>query len=85
LGLRILPPGPETQELRNEIEGLLQLAISQAASGKVQPKLVVRIRRDINQLGRLLNQHADALPVSPYTIAEAKRFLTLLRELAESL
>jgi hypothetical protein len=85
LGLRILPPGPQTKELRSEVETLFKLVILQEASGHVNHKLVSKIERDLQMLRRLLNEHSDQLVVPPYTIREAQRFLKRLKDLVEVL
>ncbi len=85
LGLRILPPGPETEELRNEVDTLVKLAVLEAAQGKVRPKTVSQVERDLKKLRRLLYRNADRLVVPPSTIREAKRFLSRLRRFVEAL
>ena len=85
LGLRILPPGPRTRELRSEIEALVKQALRQADSGRVDRKLLANIRRDLDKLGRLLAEHADTMSVSRFTLKEAARFLKELKELVQDL
>ena len=85
LGLRILPPGPETKELRSEVESLLKRAARQALSGKVSPKLVLMVKWDLGKLRRLLNERADAMPVSGATVDEAEWFLDQLEDFVEGL
>jgi hypothetical protein len=85
LGLRILPPGPQTRELRSEIEALVKQALRQADSGRVNGKLLANIRRDLDKLGRLLAERADTLSVSRFTLKEAARFLKELKELVQDL
>jgi hypothetical protein len=85
LGLRILPPGPEVAELRGEVDALVKLALRQAESGKVRPQLVKRIHRDLATLERLLEERADRLPASGYTIREARRFLKDLNDMVAAL
>ncbi len=85
LGLLILPPGPQTKELRNEVETLLKLALKQASKGPVSPRLVSKIKWDLGKLRRLLNGRADAMPVADETIAEARGFLEDLQDFVEAL
>jgi hypothetical protein len=84
LGLRILP-SEESTTLRSEVETFVKMAVYQETSGHVSSKLVSKVKRDLTQLRRLLNKQADRLPVSPYTITEAKRFLKRLKSLVEAL
>jgi hypothetical protein len=85
LGLRILPPGAETQALRGEVETFIKLALLQERSGKVNRKLVSKVERDLKKLRRFLDENVDRLDVPPETIREAKRFLRRLRDFVEAL
>jgi hypothetical protein len=80
LGLRILPPGPQSRELRSEIEARVKQALRQADSGRVDRKLLAKVRRDLDKLDRLLAEHADTLTVSQFTLKEAARFLKELKD-----
>jgi hypothetical protein len=84
LGLRILP-SEEGTNLRSEVETFVKMAVYQETSGHVNSKLVSKVKRDLTKLRRLLNEQADRLPVSPYTITESKRFLKRLKSLVEAL
>jgi hypothetical protein len=85
LGLRILPPAEETQVLRKEIETFLRAALKGLGSGKAPASALKEARLDIARFQRLLTRHADRLPVSGYTVTEAKRYLRRLQLFAKGL
>jgi hypothetical protein len=85
LGLRILPPAEETEALRQEIETFLRASLKGLGSGKAPASALNEARRDIARLQRLLARHADRLPVSAYTVKEARRYLRRLELFAKGL
>jgi len=85
LGLRILPPNSETKGLRQEVDTLYQVALLQASRGQVQPRLVGRAKQDIEELRRMLDKKAPDMPVSDFTITEARRFLRRTKGLLQAL
>jgi len=78
LGLRILPPAPETQTLRRQIDGLVRLLAQQAASGQVSSSTIQEASRAVDQLHARLRDRKDSLPTSANTFHEADHFLTQL-------
>jgi hypothetical protein len=85
LSLRILPPAEETQALRQEVETFLRAALKGLGSGKAPAAALHEAQRDIARLQRLLADHADQLPVPPYTVTQARRFLRHLEVFAQGL
>jgi hypothetical protein len=85
LGLRILPPAAETEALRQEIETFLRANLKGLGSGNAPASALREARRDIARLQRLLDRHADELPVASYTVTEARRYLRRLELFAGGL
>jgi hypothetical protein len=85
LGLRILPPSMETGPIRREVEFLFQRILKEADSGQSYSGLVKQAKRDIARLRKVLGKQAATLPVTRYTITEARRFLNHLELLLEAL
>jgi hypothetical protein len=71
LGLRVLSPGPESRELRRQIEGQLQAA----ASGGSSPQLIAETGRTVGKLRGLLADLDARDRLAPNTAAEATAFL----------
>lgn len=82
IGLRILPPDPQTQGLRRDIETGLTSAVQQAASGQDTAQSVKRTHEDIRRLRQVLNEKGFKL--SDGMVGEAKRFLTRLERAADN-
>jgi hypothetical protein len=85
LGLRILPPAEETAALRQEVENFFRASQEGRGRGKAPAVALNEAGLAVARLQRLLARHADQLPVSPYTIAEAKRYLRRLKRFAMGL
>jgi hypothetical protein len=85
LALRILPPGAETQALRQAIDARLAEAWRQATAGRADPSLVRALDRDVDRLGRLLAERADSLRTSRQAIDEAESFLVRLKDTIKTL
>jgi hypothetical protein len=86
LGLRILPPAPETQALRDEIDGLLQTAAAQKAKdGRVNPRVVQELNAAVGKLEGLLRKDDERrnLPLEVHN--EAARFLKQLKDALKTL
>jgi hypothetical protein len=80
LALRILPPGVETQALRQDIDARLTEARRQAIAGRPVSHLVRALDHDVDRLGRLLRERADSLGASRQAIDEAHSFLARLKD-----
>lgn len=76
VGLRTLPQDEAMRELRSQVDTLLQDAVNEAANGKVDPRLMLELSRDVARLQRLLVSQGHALPGDTYI--EARRFLNNL-------
>jgi hypothetical protein len=85
LALRILPPGEESQALRQEVEGWFGLAMKQAASGPVSPQVLTEAELAITRLQRLLVRQADRLPTSADSVTQGKDFLRHLKSVLRGL
>jgi hypothetical protein len=86
LGLRILPPAPETQALRQQIEALLQTAAAQKAKdGRVNPRVVQELNAAVGKLEGLLRQDDERrnLPLEVHN--EAVRFVKQLKDALKTL
>lgn len=80
LALRILPPGPVTTQLREDIDRLAAEVQKEAESGQVSPALFEEIGRDLHHLHQLMAARADLLPVSQDAVEEGRRFLRTVRD-----
>ncbi len=78
LGLRIMPPWPESKETRAALEGLLGRAAEQASSGSVDPKLAELADQKLRRLRRMLDDAEGRIPSR--TADESRRFLDNLKE-----
>src|SRR5207245_762104 len=78
LGLRILPPSEKAGELRQQLDGLLQLAASHGDS-QVNPHLVEASRVAVEELHELLRSKKSAY-LAQHTYNEADRFLEKLAD-----
>jgi hypothetical protein len=74
LGLRALPPGPETQELRRQVEALLQLAMAERSAGETDTRTAQEANRAVRKLRDLLSTRGIDTMASQ-TVAEASGFL----------
>jgi hypothetical protein len=86
LGLRILPPAPETQALRQQIDALLQSAAAQQAkNGRVNPRVVQELNATVGKLQVLLRRDDErrTLPLEVHN--EAERFLKKLKDALKTL
>jgi hypothetical protein len=84
LGLRILPPAEETRDLRQQLDGLVQLLAVQAAGGQVNANALQEATRLVDRLHTLLRDRRDALR-SSVTYDEAESFLNRLESTLKAL
>jgi hypothetical protein len=77
LGLRVLPPGPQTREIRQHIEELLQ----QGAQGNAQA--AEETGKALGKLRQYLAAAADNGKLAPNTIDEARQFLGRLDDVVK--
>jgi hypothetical protein len=78
LGLRIMPPWPESQEVREQLDKLLRQVAKQAESGSVDPKVAELAGRQVRRLRRMLDDAETRIPSR--TADESRRFLKNLEE-----
>jgi hypothetical protein len=78
LALRVLPPGPEATQAREQIDQLLAEARRESASGQVKPALVEDLRRAVKELRRLWADRGENLPLSAEAINAGRDFLRRL-------
>jgi plastocyanin len=85
VGLRSMAE-PGADELRGQIDALLQRAVSQAVSGAVNPGLIEEINQGVDRLRKLLHHDEDTrfgLPLAVYR--ESDRFLSKLKRAGKRL
>src|SRR5262249_44802737 len=85
LGLRLLRPGIEVEQIRSEIDFMMRKALAQSRTGKADTNLVEGINRRLDKLQDLLAKEANQLPVSHFTITEADRFLQKVKGMLKAL
>jgi hypothetical protein len=73
LGLRILPPGNETNALREQLEVVLYFVATQAADGQVNREFIDFGIQAVRDLRQLLKPRQGTM--AAFTYAEARRFL----------
>jgi hypothetical protein len=78
VGLQVLSPATENQELLQQFEALLQVAAGQAASGPVSPHTVEAATRSLNRLRVMLRDKKGSMFAANYK--EAERFLDKLQD-----
>ena len=79
LELRVMGPS-EVGELRTQIEGLLQIASTQAARGQVSPNVVLAARRAVNRMDVLLLQDKERGGLGMSSFEDSERFLRQLKD-----
>jgi hypothetical protein len=77
--LRVMGPS-EVTGLRTNLEGLLQLLATQAASGQVNPQVVDAARQAVNRLDTLLLQDKERGGFGMTSFEDSERFLRQLRD-----
>jgi hypothetical protein len=78
LALRLLP-GREAEALRGQIDGLLQVAATQAARGRPNPAVVEELAQTTDHLRKLLHRHRQERPgLTQPAYQEGERFLDKL-------
>jgi hypothetical protein len=82
LGVRLLA---DVQPICQEIELLTDVALRQSAQGSVNPDVVKKAVRDIDDLRDQVVQRGTRGVVSEYTIDSAKQFLDSLKDALKSL
>jgi hypothetical protein len=82
LALRILPPGPETTRLREQIDQVVSEIGRDAAEGHAKPGRFQELNRDLEELRRLWAARGDLLPLSRDAIAEGQHFLRKVQDAA---
>jgi hypothetical protein len=80
LALRILPPGPETTQLRQQIDQLVSDIGREAADGHVKPTQFEELNRNLAELRRYWADRGDLLPVTREAIDEGRHFLRKVQE-----
>jgi hypothetical protein len=80
LALRILPPGPETRDLRRQIDARAAEVQRQATAGPVDPGLLKEMSRDVDRLREMLADKADRLSLPEQSKTDARQFLRKLRD-----
>jgi hypothetical protein len=80
LALRILPPGPQVSQLRQQIDARAGELQREAATGQTNPGLARELSHDVDTLRSLLADRAESLPVSQQALTEARRFLHKLQD-----
>lgn len=80
LGLRVLPPAAETDQLRRKISTEVLGTVDRAEDGKVPRSSVQQANRDIDRLEALLNERAGDVPLTDQALSDARRFLRNLKE-----
>jgi hypothetical protein len=75
LGLRMLAPASQAQELRRQVDALVRIAATQAGGGTVQPATVEATTAAVGQLRALLHQQSGSAAMAEQTALEARRFL----------
>lgn len=78
LGLRVLAPALETQQIRDRMDKLLPAAIDQAARGAVDPGLVQRLEADVARLKTLVLASVGITSLEQY--AHSRRFVDQLED-----
>jgi len=81
--LKILPPGPQVTQEREQIDNLLVEALRESASGQVKPALVEDLRREVKALRRLWADRGDSLPLTEESIQAGRDFLRRLEKALE--
>ena len=82
LGVRLLD---DADPLKREVELLTQTAYAQAAEGRVNPEVVSRAVRDVDELRGQVSRQLKRGAVAEYTIQEALRFLDDLKDTLRAL
>jgi hypothetical protein len=83
LALRVMAPAQEVQQVRAQVDGLLQLAALQAGSSSVAPGVLKEMDQAVARLRHFLRTNADGLPEATQT--DARRFLTRLSRAVRTL
>jgi hypothetical protein len=83
LGLRVLGPAQEMQEVRLRIDSLLQAAVSQGASNSAAPGVLEEMDRAVARMRALLRDNGDGLAEA--TQHETRRFLGQLKRAVKTL
>jgi hypothetical protein len=78
LGLRILAPAPQAQQLRQQVEGLVRSLGFQAASGQVQSNTIEAAIQATRDLRSLLHKREGSAAIAEHTYRDAERFLQQL-------
>lgn len=73
----------DSKKVRGEIESLLTQARSQAMQGQVDPGVLLALKKDIDNLGRIVKSHVADM--EPMDYIGAKRYLTELSHAVEVL
>jgi hypothetical protein len=81
--LKVLPPGPEVTQAREQIDNLLVEALRESASGQVKPALVENLRHEVKQLRRLWADRGAELPLTEESIQAGRDFLRRLEKALE--
>lgn len=74
LALETLPQEKEAADLRMRIDQTLLKAKDEAASGRVSPKSILELQKDVKRLRDMLFNQVNVVSFSEYT--DAKRFLS---------
>jgi hypothetical protein len=82
LGVRLLP---DVEPICQEVELLTEVAANQSARGKVNPDLVKKAVRDIDELRNQMVERGTRGVVPESTIDTAKKFLDNLKETLKAL
>jgi hypothetical protein len=77
LALRILPPGPETRDLRDRLDAEVRAVL--AADGKVESASLGEMKKNLDRLADIWADRADLMPISEDTRIRGKEFLRDLR------
>jgi hypothetical protein len=84
LGLRMMAPAPEAEDLRQQINGLVQTLAYQVASGQVQSGTVEAATHATSELRRLWRKGQGSAAIAEQTARDANRFLDRLNTAIQS-
>jgi hypothetical protein len=78
--LHVLPFGPKVDTLRQQIDAQARELHHQAATGKVDPRVLREMSRDVDTLRELLTDKGDSLPVSYQAVRDARQFVQKVQD-----